>query len=389
MKWIRQAGQWIQDTGIVAALCFRLLLSKRWIWVFLGAAGLFYAMLLGGLTEAAEEESRIPLAVVNQEAEGFFEAEGCLAYLKELPVLTLWETSEQEGLRALREGEVAAVLVIEEGYGEWLQTGRYVGGRKPLSLYYQEGQDEQKILAELIAGGVLKQYCFYQSYLLYEEQEGLPSVRVEEYQKTAAQYEKEAEAGAFLEIRYETPAAAIQGGNLLGAPGREAIYLQVVLGMLAGLLLLFALLLYAGGGEPGDPDRSGTGSIGRSAALAGNFLYVLCLEVAAGILFITIFFWKGSRYRAEGGMNVGGALLAFPGYLFLFASMVSLLFLLLREGAGTRERFLPLGMGVFALLAVLGLIRVAASFLPEALEIAVRCSPGGWLVDRLLSLLYG
>ncbi|MCI8625864.1 MAG: hypothetical protein HFI40_06225 [Lachnospiraceae bacterium] len=388
MKRITWVGQWIRDAWAVAALCVRLLVSKRWIWLFFAASGLLYLLLLSGLTEAAEEESRIPLAVVNKagmdKKEEDREAAELLARLKEQSVLKIWETEEENGLCALRQGEVAAVLVIEKGYEKWLQedahpkeSGSY-GIWRPLTLHYLEGRKEQKILAELIAGSVLERYCFYRSYTLYQEQEELPSIRLKEYQETAEQYQKEAETGAFLEIHYETNALR-----------RELIYLQVVLGMLAGILLLLALLLYAGGGEPGAPDRSGTALIGRVAALAGNFLYVFLLEMAAGSLLVTVFFWKASRYQAGDGANIGRILPAAVGYLFFFALAVSLLFLLLREVAGARERFLPLGMGMFALLAVLALVRVAASFLPEAAETMIRCSPGGWFVDRMLSLLTG
>lgn len=124
MKRITGVGQWIRDAWAVAALCVRLLVSKRWIWLFFAAAGLLYLLLLSGLTEAAEEESRIPLAVVNKagmsKKEEDREAAELLARLKEQSVLKIWETEEENGLFALRQGEVAAVLVIEKGYEKWL-----------------------------------------------------------------------------------------------------------------------------------------------------------------------------------------------------------------------------------------------------------------------------
>ena len=118
-----------------------------------------------------------------------------------------------------------------------------------------------RILSDLAAGGILEQYCLYQSYAAYQSQKGLPPVSWEEYQKTAGNYRESENSGSWIEIRKETADSSVVPQK--NGQGTEALYLQVVLGMLAGILIVLSLLLYAGGGEDGTPEWSGCGRCRR------------------------------------------------------------------------------------------------------------------------------
>lgn len=377
-----RAGQWCRDVRTMLGLFFRLLLSRKWIGVFLISIGVLYVLLLSGLAGAAEEKARIGLAVCMEE-EGT-EAGDLLEFLQSQPIFDIQEMNEKEALAALKEGEVMAVLIVEKGYERWLETGR----GKPLQLMYPEGQETMRILSDLVAGGVLERYCLYQSYAAYGRQKGLEPISWEEYQQTAEDYRESEESGEIMVIRYETVES--EGTTVDAKSGKRwenaALYQQVVLGMLAGILMLLALLLYAGGREDA-LDIRGYGSVSRSAVWMAYLLYGVISVCLLGTVLLLVFLWES--------LETGGAVktmyeISLPaiGYLCVFSVIVSGVFLIVRQICG-QDHYLPTGMVVYALLTLASLVRVAAAFLPERLEMVVRCLPGGWLVDRIILLLYG
>jgi len=377
-----RAGQWCRDVGTMLGLFFRLLLSRKWIGAFLISIGVLYVLLLSGLAGAAEEKTKIGLAVCLEEEEQ--ESRGLLTFLQSQEIFDIWEMEEKEALHALRRGEIMATLIIEKGYANWLETGR----GKPLRLVYLKGQETMRILSDLVAGGVLERYCLYQSYAAYGRQKGLEPVSWEEYQQAADHYRESDDSGEIMMIRYEQLEQVESTENVAGETKRAnaALYQQVVLGMLAGILMLLALLLYAGGREDA-LDIRGYGSVSQTAVWAAYLLYGMVSLCLLGAVLLLVFLWRSATV---GGVTKGMSVLVLPalGYLSVFSVMVSGIFLIVRQICG-QDHYLPVGMLVYAGLTLASLVRVAAAFLPERLEMVVRCLPGGWLVDRIILLLYG
>ena len=192
--------QWWYDVRTIMELCIKLLFARRWFVGVLCGLGVITFVLLSGLTESAEEKGRVEIALVVEEHTE--SAEQLSAFIKEQPLFLVWEMERMEAMYALERGTVRTVLVIEQGYETWLMQQRK---EKKLTLYYPEGQKDVQILSDLMAGGVLEQYCLYQSYAKYSGYKNLEPVSFTEYRQKAKEYQQSEDSGAVFEIQYETP----------------------------------------------------------------------------------------------------------------------------------------------------------------------------------------
>lgn len=404
--------QWLRDVWTMTGLCFKLLLHRRILWIVPVILGAVYAGLVSELTEESAEKSRIPVAVVSEDAGA--EAEKFALWLSEQEVLSVKRLERSQAEEALEREKVSVVFLLENDYDEKLVRGK---GSELLTVLYRKGEESGRVLSELAAGGILDSLCLRQSYRLYEELhdgrekdgagETIPDgsgkgvdagASWEEYQERAQKWKERESGGELITFRYgevpenenlfggEHSGGAIQGRKMsdrltgVNGAGTERIYQQVIAGMIACFLMLLTVLLYGGGGEPGTPERSGTGSIGRSAAAAGSFLYQFMLVTGMGTVWILLLF-------RQAGVGEVSQILRAILYVAAFTAVTGGIFLAFREVTGSRAGFLVLAGTVFLLLSLAAFLRVTAAFLPEAAEKLIRLSPGGWFVERITLLL--
>lgn len=140
-----------------------LLMTPAFLLVFFLSL-ICFAFCVRDFSQAAENRSAIPVGLTDRD--GTETTKALKNRLKGLPALYVIEGDRWSLLDKMREGELSAVIVIEEGYTQKVTSGKY---SKAVTIYEEKGDTIATVIGDMVSAGMLYDICPARGFRIYDK----------------------------------------------------------------------------------------------------------------------------------------------------------------------------------------------------------------------------
>lgn len=366
-------ANWIKEVWLATVQSLKLLLrGKQTLILLLGGMAVLVAMLLC-MDDAKEEKSRIRIGIVNEDDSSL--SEKIVREMKQLDLYEVAEGSLEELLEQVKEGELAAVCVLKEGFSDSVEKGKT---NKLVTLHESEN-GSALLLGDILAGVMMQEICTakaYQELVKYDKKTGREvSLSAAEYQEYVARLMEEEGAEFSFEVTYVSP-----DREVMEKPSQSLIYEQAifaVFALMAGLLSVYAVLPFRRLRHGRLAGKVKTLPLSGGAIYFGSALGAFFVPACFGICFLGCY-----HMRNEVELSKFISLLVCT---MVYICVIVCLMLLAAYGIKSQTVY---QMGMLAMILIFGVFGLVSLvdglLLPEG---TVTWVPNGWYVRKMTEIL--
>ncbi len=361
-KCIDKTG-FLQDFILQLRLRLKLLMRDKFTVIAFLIATIIFALVLNTLNLWAENNSSIPVGIVNEDSSEF--SERLLDNLLKVPSISVNQGSFEEMESMLLDGNISCIFIIRDGYGERIKNGNI---DEAIGLYSGRDDKTAAILGDIVAGQMMYDICLYKSMDMYME--------LAEGNLSEAEYKTEFDKiMSSPDIDFDFQISYIDIDNLEEETEKidnSLLYRQMIAGMVAMLLsfvILFAYSQTVVEHEQGIYNRRRVTIQSLMAGRVGNITAVLLISMILCILIAVS--TASSVVNSASGAGSGGFGSIFFGILLIsvvYIIVLSIVMTILSNLTRTIAQYQMIG-GVLLLLAgVAGFASVFSGFMGETLQ---------------------
>ncbi len=367
-------------------IAIKRILSDKFTRMILFGIFLLCVFVTFVIADNAESKSSIPIGVINLDQSS--KGEELIQRIKAVPAFFVYEGSQEDLDKLLKEELVQAVFIINKGYEADIKAGRT---NDIITLLYHENNSAVKILSDIFAGEMLKDICLYKGYLSYEDAyyNNREQIVVSGSTDTRDQYaayvdELGQKSDSFtFDIKREDINTK---RDMMGRLDNSLLYLQILSGILAILLSIFGFyvaLPMVMDIETGIRNRIKIGGTKRRTLFALD----MC-SVVAGVsllicfnLIISICF-----YIALPDLTVMNIVRLYILFMF-YSIMVIIGYMIIGNLAGSVRKYERLGITVTLVIGMLGIGSTFAGFMKGELLNISKLTPNSWFIRRFIDII--
>lgn len=365
--------QWIEEVLLMMLQSLKLLIKGKNTIVLLATGVIALSFMLLGMDEVKDEKSRISIGIVNEDSGALSEA--VLKGMKQKELYEVFVGEEQELLKRLKRGELAAVCVISETFSEKIREG----STEKLITVYETEDRSALLLGDILAGVMMQEICIGKSYrtlLDYQKKAGYDyTLSREEYEDYVT------ETGHLTEPDFSFSVQYVKGNeNVVEKPSRTVVYEQAVFSvfaMMTGFLALYSVVPFWQICHGKVAKRLKTLPVNRGTVYVGSALAGFCVPMLFGGLFLTGYFLQNTIEFSQ----IISLLVCTAGYICVIVCMMLL------AAMGLKHQTVY-HMGMLAMLlifGVFGMISIVDGLLvPEGTG---QWIPNSWYVRKIIDLI--
>ena len=242
---------------------------------------LMFALLIQVMMNAAEEQSTLDIGCINNDESAL--SNELVSRLSEEPSLRMIKERKDILNELLLDEMIPCYFVIEKGYENNIKTGKLKG---MISMYYLSNNESVSVISDIIAGDMMDMICFYKSLNYYQQLSKETFVdRTIEYENYMTHLMDESEAFNFaFDIHYFTAKQETNEGITIS---NVILYDQIIIGIIGMLIAFISMFLCSGivkEKELGVTDRLKISYLSQSRQDIGNYITILLMEGAFGIV---------------------------------------------------------------------------------------------------------
>jgi ABC-2 type transport system permease protein len=378
----------------VFILHLKMIFSQRLTLIVLTLSSIIMLVILSQLSIHAENKSSIPVGITNlDESET---ADNLVRSLKNLPALNVYEGTEGELAKLLKEEKISVYFVIGNGYEISLEKGKTAD---LITLYYAKGDEKYKILSDIIAGEMLYPICLNKGYNLYQaldwkelitegnRAENIPDntpdskkFTKEEYVEYADTLTAKTDFNFAFDIALLNPKA---GANQKEELTNSVIYEQIIIGIIGMLYAFIAMSMMAAFVMEKENPIHKRLKISLLSPFLKDMNQVGAVFMAEGILSIFLVIILSSKISA--GLIVKGS--AIFSLMLLFSLVLALLFLFLSKRINQVEKYQLTGTIIILFFGLAGFLNLLSGFInPNILKIS-KIIPNNWFIQGFTDII--
>jgi len=232
----------------------KLIFQDKMTCIVLSLSLLIFLLIINSLSLGAHDRSSVPIGLlVMDHSES---AEQLTERIKQVPALYVQQGDEASLHKLLKEEQISAIFVIEEGYEKSIKAGRT---KNLITMYYMEGNGATKIISDIFAGEMLYKINLYKGFNLYRSlpedigtqitpnlensQSAIHRFSEQEYMKYAQVLTESEDFDFAFDIAMVNVEKNEEIGKILN---NSIIYQQIIWGILGMLLSFVAMFIAAG-----------------------------------------------------------------------------------------------------------------------------------------------
>lgn len=339
-------------------LRLKLMVSSKVTIIAFLIASVAFLLVLNNLNLHAEENSAIPVGIVNED-DDTVSAE-LVERLKNVKSIYVYEGSFDEMESLLLDGYISSVFVLKEGCGEAIKRGE---PEEIVKLYFGKDDKTCAVIGDIVAGEMMYEICLYGGLMHYHQ---LPDRghTDEEYIEYVNELAKQDTYNFSFETEYYNGSTEAEEGI-----SNSVLYRQMIAGMVAMLLsfvILFSFSQNVLETEQGITQRRKATLMGRIRTALGD---ISAVTVCCLLLCILI---------AASTANSVGSLKAFfeiLGVSVLYVVIMSVIMTVLSGISGNINVYQITGGALLLIFGIAGFAGVFSGFLGEGLSSVLSVVP--------------
>ncbi len=373
-------GSAFQDILWILLLRLKLITKDTITIATLISSILIFAIIISGLSSSAEEQSALPIGIVDYDNSS--ESKALLTRLQRVPAIRLVDGDESNLQKLLLDEMVNAVFIIEKGYEKKLRMGR---PQEVITVYYVDSDRASSIISDIVAGEMLYPISLYKSIRMYEgldyDREKLSADEYEEYISNLL--ENSTDFDFAFRMIYANPDRSVTEEEPLS---NSLIFNQIIFGILSILVSFIAMFLISGVVRDRDTGVAERLKISKYHSLkldTGNYCSVILVESVIAILF------SGLIYR-QLGIEDHRLYLSACLLILLYAMLLGGIFLLIAKVVKSIIAYQMLCTVLILLMGGLGFYRLLSGLSEVLSEGLLKIIPNNWFIQGFTDIIvYG
>lgn len=360
-----------------------LIRDKITVAVFLMASFCFF-LICATLNFSAQDRSRIPIGLANLDLEKVDGKKQATKISQELVDAVTDSTSFRVVLgevdelkKALTNGEINTIFVINRGYQERIMSG---STKQTITLYKSSINRVATLLSDIFAGEMLDQICLQKSWLKYNglDFEGYDRLSAKEYIEYVHRMNLEDEFEFTFDVELVSTNSKDTNYEKLS---NTVLYRQIIAGIFAMLLsfvVLFSFTYVCMEKEQGITRRKQLTLSNRLAEYIGSILAVLLLSGLLCVIFVSCICYYA---------NAGDAFLPLLQLSLSYALVMAIFFtilVLLTKGVISYQM---IGAVLILILGMLGFFTMFEGLFVNNLINVLENTPNGWFIRRFVDII--
>lgn len=346
------------DIILSFVLRLKLMVSSRVTIIAFAIASAAFLLVLNNLNLHAEENSAIPVGIVNEDDDPV----SCeiVERLKNVKSIYVYEGSFDEMESLLLDGYISSVFVIKDGCGESIRKGE---PEETVKLYFGKDDRTCAVIGDIVAGEMMYEVCLYGGLMHYHRLSDRGHSD-DEYIEYVNELAKEDTYNFSFETEY-------YDGNKEAEEGisNSVLYRQMIAGMVAMLLsfvILFSFSQNVLETEQGITGRRKATLLGRVSASLGD---ITAVTVCCLILCILI---AASTANSVGSMS---AFFEILGVSVIYVIVMAVIMTVLSRISKNINMYQITGGALLLVFGIAGFAGVFSGFLGEALSVVLSAVP--------------
>lgn len=362
------------------AIAFKLLLrDKVTTAVFLGAVlVIFY--LCHSLNLSAQDQAKLPIGFINldQTKEELTKtSEQLVQRLKQSESFEIVQGSEADLNHALEKGEIIAIFKIMPGYEKNIQRGNF---NDLIHMTYPAKSEFASLLTDIFAGEMMKEICYYKSYLKYQTLDfnHVTQLTKQQYLEKIEQLEQDDDFMFDFDVTF-------QNSDVQSSPVQNikntVLYRQFVSGIfavMAPFMLLFSFSYVCIEKKQCIAGRQKVSFVHPVAKQIGLLLSAYLPQFLISIIFTLCVCFYANCF------SVFGKILMLS---MAFCFVMEIIIYLLSNICSSVVSFQLAGTIIILVTGMIGFCTVFQSLMPETWTNLFHYIPNSWFIDRFADII--
>lgn len=218
----------------------KLIFRNKVVLIVFGISILIFLLLVGNLTNHAEERSSIPVAVIDKDRSDL--SSELVNKIKESESLYVYATDKDTADKLFYNHKITAIYVIKNGYEKDIIKGKYKG---LIEVHYLSENKSITILSDIIAGYMMHDICLRKSIRVYQTVHNDQSINLaNNYKAFVDQYLR----NDIFNFRFDIEFKNIKSDMIIKTDGitNSLIYKQAIGGMISLILSFIVMFMVFG-----------------------------------------------------------------------------------------------------------------------------------------------